>query len=546
MSDALVSADVQTLTGAEALVAQLASRGVARIYGVPGGDCSLDIIDAAQARGIDFVLVRNESAAAMMAAAGAEITDSLGVVLTTRGPGLANGVNGVACAMLDRCAIAFISDGYEHEQAFVSHQRFDQQRLLEPIVKASWRIDTPQAALGIGRVLDIATARPRGPVYLEVTGHGMRGRIPATSLDANPAARLRAPAAPDAAIAAAADLIARAKRPVIVAGLQCRDREAARAFRVLASAIGCPVFSTYMGKGALPDADPQMMGHFMAGGAEHDTLTRADLLLMAGVDPIELLPKPWRYAAPVIDLSFDAFDRQHYAPAVSLVGDLAESARRLGERAHPLRWPAGELEGIKSHMRDRARVNVDGVLTPTLLAETACRLLPGNARITVDAGAHMLSIMATFEAKAPFDALISRGLATMGYALPTAIGAALAEPDRPVVAFTGDGGLMMCASELATAAQTRCRLVVVVFNDASIAMIGVKQRQRGFARQGMDYSPSDFALLAAAHGCRGLRVSAIADLEPALKQAFATHGPCVVDVLVDPTSYHEQIRALRG
>ncbi|WP_077000857.1 thiamine pyrophosphate-binding protein [Variovorax sp. KK3] len=542
--DSSAGADA-SLSGAQALVAQFAARGVKRIYGVPGGDCSLDIIAAAHEAGIAFVLARTESAAAMMAAAEAELTDSLGVLLTTRGPGLANGVNGVACAMLDRCGIVVISDGYENEQAFVSHQRFDQQRMLEPVTKGALRVDSPQALPAVGPLLDLALARPRGPVYLEVTGQGMRNKVPASSLPVQPARQAPLPAHPADAVAAASKLMAHARRPVVIAGLQTREAGAAQGLRDLAAAWQCPVFSTYMGKGALPDADPRMMGLFMAGGAEDEAMKSADLIVTYGLDPIELLPKPWRYGAPVLELSTHPFGRNHFTPAVALVGDLGAAAAQLGEGLGRSGWQADELKALKSHMQARAVAEGAGI-TPTLLAQTACRLLPQRARITVDAGAHMLPVMAFFDAAAPRDVLISRGLATMAYALPTAIGAALADPSRPVVAFTGDGGLMMCASELATAVQAVCKLTVVVFNDSAIAMIGVKQGQRGLERRGMDYSPSDFSLVAQGYGCQGLRVSEPAELGAALQRAFAADGPALVDVIVDPSTYPAQLRSLRG
>jgi acetolactate synthase-1/2/3 large subunit len=197
-------------------------------------------------------------------------------------------------------------------------------------------------------------------------------------------------------------------------------------------------------------------------------------------------------------------------------------------------------------MRARATVDAAGAITPTNLAQTVCELLPSDVRITVDAGAHMLPVLAFFAAKNPFDALMSRGLATMAYGLPSGIGAAMADPTRRVVAFTGDGGLMMCAAELATAAQAGCGLTVVVFNDSSIAMIGVKQNQRGFDRVGMDYSPSDFAQVATGFGCKGFTVKARADLAPTFKQALACEGTTVVDVIVDHSTYQQQIRSLRG
>jgi acetolactate synthase-1/2/3 large subunit len=534
------------LSGAAALVAQFKARGVTHLYGVPGGDCSLDIIDAAEAIGIKFILCRGENSAAMMAAAAHQVNGSLGVVLTTRGPGLANGVNGVACAMLDRCGIVLISDGYENEQSFVSHQRFDQQRVLEPLVKASLRVDSPAALPAIGPLLDLALAEPAGPVYLEVTGQGLRHSVPALSQSTQPAARKPLTAASSTTIAAARRLMAAAQRPVIIAGLQTRGAHAAEGLRALAARWQCPVFTTYMGKGSIPDADPLMMGHFMAGGAEDEAMKSADLILAYGADPIELLPKPWRYEGAVVDLSTHPFARNHYVPAVSLLGDLADTAKQLAEGLPRSPWQAPALQALKAHMRQRASVLEDGALSPTLLAKTACAMLPPNARITVDAGAHMLPVIAYFDAQNPYDLLVSRGLATMAYALPSAIGAALTDPQRPVVAFTGDGSLMMCAAELATAAQTGAKITVVVFNDSAIAMIGVKQSQRGFARRGMDYSHSDFAQVAQGFGCAGFRVTEPARLAATLEKAMACDGPALVDVIVDPATYHAQIRSLRG
>ncbi|RYY48384.1 MAG: thiamine pyrophosphate-binding protein, partial [Comamonadaceae bacterium] len=511
-----------TLTGAQVLVQQFAARGVRRIFGVPGGDCSLDIIEAASAAGIDFVLARNENAAAMMASVTAELSGGLGVLLTTRGPGLANGANGVACASLDRSALLVISDGYENEQAFVSHQRFDQRALLAPVTKGALRVDAPAALASVGALLDLALQDPPGPVYLELTGKGIRCNVPAASVavqvqDVAPAALA------EASLAAAQALMQAARRPV--AGLQAADAQASAALRELVARWGCPVFATYKGKGAVSDRDDHAMGHFMAGGAEDETMHAADLIVTFGADPIEFLPKPWAYKAPVVQLSTHAFARDYGVPAAAVVGDIAQAARRLTPGLQASGWQPAELAALKAHMRQRARVPDNGTaITPNRLVDVVCAALPDNARIAVDAGAHMLPVMAAFEARRPRDVLISRGLATMAYALPAAIGAALEQPDRPVVAFTGDGGLMMCASELATAVQAGCKITVFVFNDSSIALIGVKQQQRKLRREGMDYTATDFAQVARGFGCEGIRVNHPDDLQDAVARDLGEVG----------------------
>ncbi len=134
----------------------------------------------------------------------------------------------------------------------------------------------------------------------------------------------------------------------------------------------------------------------------------------------------------------------------------------------------------------------------------------------------------------------------MGFALPAAIASSLAQRDHPVIAFTGDGGLMMCTGELGTAVQHGCKLVVVVFNDSSLTLISTRQRRRKLAPAGVDFSPVNFAVVANGFGALGLRVEQPQDLAPAFQRAFAHAGVSVVDVVVNPDAYREQLTSLRG
>jgi acetolactate synthase-1/2/3 large subunit len=144
------------------------------------------------------------------------------------------------------------------------------------------------------------------------------------------------------------------------------------------------------------------------------------------------------------------------------------------------------------------------------------------------------------------DLLISNGLSTMGFALPAAIGAALADPGRPVVAFTGDGGLAMALGDLATAAQTRAGIVVVVFNDRSLSLIDIKQRHRQMQRDGVELGTVDFAMVAEGMGVRGYRAADPDQYRDALDQAFRGAGPALIDAAVSPDGYLDQMLALRG
>lgn len=536
-----------TGTVAEVLAERLAAHGVKRFFGVPGGDCSLDLIEAAAGFGIDFVVTRTETAAAIMASVTAELTGAPGVLMTTRGPGLANAANGVAYASLDRAPLLVLADGHEPEAGFASHQRFDQAALMRPLVKAESALGEADPAAEIDRLIATAATPPQGPIYVELIGGRVRAPAPprngAASVPSNGAA---APVAGD--VAAAESVLRASRRPVIIAGLQASEVGAAAALGELARAWGCPVLATYKAKGAFPDTDPLAVGPFISGAAEDPLLRSADAILLFGGDPIEFLPQPWRYQVPTVLLTTHEFERRFLTPAATLVGDLAASAKALIGAVAPGGWNAGEIAAARESMRAAARSGgpTQGI-APHRIVEEAAAAAPAGTRIAVDAGAHMLPVMALWQAAKPRDALISRGLATMGGALPSAIASALAEPDRPVVAFTGDGGLMMCISELGTAVQAGCRnLVVVVFNDAAMSMIEVKQRRRQLPLRGMDYAPADFATVARGFGCAGIRVEAPEQLAPAMQEAFRIERPVVVDVAIDREAYHTVLRALRG
>jgi len=529
----------------EHLVGALAERGVRRIFGVPGGGSSLDVIAAARARGIDFVLARHEASAAIMALATARIDAAPGVVLTTIGPGVANATNGVACASLDRAPLLLISDGAAEELTrFVTHQVFDQRALTAPIVKAHSRLDGDDAVAEFARLLDLATAPPHGPVHVELTGEAARRRVAG---EPSPSG-VRPGSADPAALDTARALLARARRPVLVVGLEASTLGGATAARRLAAALACPVLATYQAKGVVPDADPSMIGLFTGGTLEAPLVEPADLIVLFGVDPVELIPRPWGYRAPVIDIGLAPRPVQFAAPTAAVYGALDDIVTRLGTLRPASDWSAVALQAHRRRIHDRLGCAAgDGVSPQRIVAaaQEASRAGP-RPRVTVDAGAHMFSATAFWPCEAPGDLLISNGLATMAFALPAAIAASLADPERPVIAFTGDGGLAMCLGELLTAAERRARIVIVVFNDGALSLIDIKQQARGLPPAGVRWDRADFAGAAAAFGFSVWRARTEAEYGEAIARALAAEGPCLVDVRVDPAGYADQLKALRG
>jgi acetolactate synthase-1/2/3 large subunit len=543
--------DARTNAGADvatALVAAFVAHGTKRLFGVPGGGSSLDVIEAARRAGLPFVLARHECAAVIMAAATAELDGSLGVALTTLGPGTANAVNGVAHAALDRCAVAVLTDGFPPAlRRYVTHQWFDQGALLAPIVNGHATLDGADAGDEVARIVAAAFEPVPGPVHVELSGPAARGA-------AAPVGRTRRdppPAADAGLLEQAAAMLASARRPVVIAGLEACSAAASDALRRLTAALECPALVTYKAKGTIDDADPRCVGVFTGGAAERATVGSADLIVLAGLDPVELIPLPWAYAAPVLDLAAVRRAVHYVTPELVVAGRVDASLAALADGARACGgWTHDGIAGLRDAMRASLSYRGDGSgVTPQQAVELAARAaarLPRWPRATVDAGAHMFSATTFWPCRSPRDLLISNGLATMGFALPAAIASVLHEPDRPAVAFTGDGGLLMCLGELATAAETGAPLVVVVFNDGALSLIDIKQRHRELPDAGVRFGRVDFAQVMIGLGGSAWRADTVADYERALDEAFALGGPALIDLKVDPSGYPAQIAALRG
>ena len=523
---------------------------------MPGGGSSLDLIEAAATLGIDFVLTKTENAAVMMAGALAETSGVPGVAIMTKGPGLANGANGVAYASLDRAPVLVVTDGFTSRQvSYITHQVFDQKTVLAPLVKGHSRLDGPNAREEIKRLIQLACTPPFGPVHVELTSETARKLVEAASVRAEPAAVLASlstgPGPVDLAqLEKVRERIAAARRPVVVLGLEARQH--APEVRRLVATLGCPVLPTYKAKGVVPDADPQVVGLFTGGSQEEECIAQADLMVLVGLDPVEMILQPWRYAKPAVEIAAAPHPVHYVVPEATIVGPLGAMVASLEEGLRHKRsaWKLDEMTKLRQNVRDRiAYRKVERGVAPdrvAQLAAAACAKRGIAPRMSVDAGAHMFSATAFFPSAQPGDTLISNGLATMAFALPAAIAASLDDPSQPVICFTGDGGLMMCLGELCTAVETGARIVIIVFNDSALSLIDIKQQSRELPTRGVRWEQHNFAETMQALGGLGLKVTDEAEFIAALDTALESHKPCLIDVLVDPAGYPQQLKAMRG
>ncbi|MCW2609486.1 MAG: acetolactate synthase large subunit [Actinomycetota bacterium] len=506
------------------------------MFGVPGGGNNLEMIGAAEAAGIRFVLAHGETAATIMAAVYGDLTRRPAACIVTRGPGAASAVNGAAQALLDRQPLLLLTDAVSSaERQRVSHQRLDQTAMLAAVTKSSGTLGRHDAVGTIEGALALAIEAPPGPVHLDFDPA-------ATSAVVSP---LPAPAAsPEAATERLLGYVAASRRPAILLGVGARGASAQ--IRDLVRGTGIPVLMTYRAKGIVPDSWPNSGGLLTGATVEAPILEAADLLVAIGLDTVELIPNAWAYEAPVVSLSSWPEDSPYFAAQVEVVGDLGALVGRLTLADG---WPAGFAADERG--RGVARL-VDGPapedgLAPTDVVARTRAIAPAGTIATVDAGAHMLAAMPLWDTEEPDEVLISSGLATMGFALPAAVAAALAYPDRRTVCFVGDGGLGMALAELETVARLGLPITVVVFNDSALSLIALKQKSDGHGGSGATaYRETDFAMIGEGSGIPSVRVARGDDLDRELARTFAADGPALLDVRVDPRGYPHIMTAIRG
>ncbi|MDH3682596.1 MAG: thiamine pyrophosphate-binding protein [Acidimicrobiia bacterium] len=535
----------------------LARFDVDLMFGLPGGGQNLDLIGAAERHGIRFVLAHGETEAAIMASTHGLLTGRPTPVIVTRGPGVASLANGLAQATLDRYPLVAVADTVPQASAHrVAHQRLDQTGLLGPAAKMSTTISDRTSDADLAELVATACRWPYGGVHLDFDP------------TAEPAAPVgdgaeRSGSAPAERLTAAGHRLASANRPVVIVGMEAAAWAARRSagpertdVGAKLASLGCPVLTTYQAIGTVPTEGPVNAGLFTNGSLERPVLEAADLVVTIGLDLVEPIPAPWRSEADVIRLS-ETRQLDDYLPtAIDLVGDLDTSVAALAdavaERSAAWGWepeagPAFVAEA-RARLRTESGHRPGRSFGPIELVDGLIGLLPGTATVTVDAGAHFLAVMPNWPVARPFELLISNGLATMGFAVPAAIGAALARPDEAVIALTGDGGLSMVLAELETIARLQLPITVVVFNDAALSLIEIKQGEGHGGDDAVRYRGVDYAAVAEASGVAGCVVTSSEELAAAIGPSGldAAVGPRLVDARIDPAAYRHLIEMTRG
>jgi len=532
---------------ADAVARTAANYGARFAFGIPGNDV-LETIRACEDAGIRFYLAKAEPSAAFMADAVYQLTGAPAVLVPALGPGIANAVSGIAGAMQERTAMLVLSgEMATPNMGIYNHQVFDHVALARPVTKYAEALNPRRAAQQTAKALDIALAHPAGPVLLNVPADLNRSfaeeqenyvptRAAASVLAREPLAEARA-------------LLDAAAKPLALIGRGALAGGAAASVASFIKSRGIPFFNTYKAKGIIDERDALCLGSVglspVVDTENMKMVAAADLIVLIGFDPIELRDAwldAWPESAKVLSVDWAAATHRIYPVGLQAVGDVPGILAQLGGTAATTAWDTAKVAAHKSAVAQvvRPRQPAKGISPAALFAEVDRQSTP-EWIMTVDVGSHRILANHVIRCHVPGQLMQSNGLGCMGYAVPAAIAAQLVHPQRPVVALLGDGCMLMTLGELAVAAEHALPLVVVVLNDDSLSLIKLKQSKMGMKARATDFKSPRFDLLAEGFGAHGVRVDSLPALSAALAQAINSRTFTVIDALVDPAEYWEQM-----
>jgi acetolactate synthase I/II/III large subunit len=535
------------LTGAEIVWATLVGEGVTDVFGYPGG-AILPVYDALRKFPIHHTLVRHEQGAAHMADGYSRASGKVGVAIATSGPGATNLVTGIATAMLDSIPIVCITGNVSSKVLGTdAFQEVDITGITLPVTKHNFLVSrTEDIAPAIRSAFQIAKSARPGPVLVDITKDAQQGTAIFDFEAAKPRPVRVHPMrkCEDSGLAQAAELIRNAKRPVILAGHGMIESGAEEQVRTLAERAQIPVALTLLGLGAFPASHALNLGMMGMHGESwvNQSIQDADLLIACGMrfdDRVTGSTSTYAIKAKKIHIEVDPAEiNKNIKVDVALIGDLREVLEELLPRISG-RDGSAWLKSIESSkgavaVRDIKNLPDLGHLYAAHVIHDIWRITGGNAIVVTDVGQHQMWEAQYYHHEWPRSLITSGGLGTMGFALPAAIGAKFACPEKEVWVVAGDGGFQMTAAELSTIAQEGIKINIAIINNGYLGM--VRQWQEFFYERNYESTPlvsPDFVKLAGAHGIQGRAVSTRGEVEAAVDEARSATGTFLLNFMVE-------------
>jgi acetolactate synthase-1/2/3 large subunit len=529
------------------MVKCLENEGVAVVFGLPGEE-NIRFVQALAASKIRYVLTRHEQAAAFMAEMYGRVTGRAAVVSATLGPGAINMQLGVADATTNSTPMVAISAQVGQDRQFKeSHQYVDLVSMFAPITRWAAGVPTARAIPEMFRkAFKLAETERPAAVYLAVPEHIDADE---TDYDLTPLPRnvVRADAPAPGQVERAADILRKAKRPVMLAGHGAARSDATAALVRFSEKFGTPVANTFHGKGVMPDDHPNSIGTI--GFMRHDYVNfgfdNADVVIAVGYelqefDPVRINPQADK---KIIHIHrFPAEVDAHYPVDVGIIGDISDSLDALADALADHTYHAEpEVRGSGLLAEEFARGQQDSryPLTPARVVADTREALGRSDVVLVDTGATKMWMARLYPTYERNTCLISNGLSTMSFSLPGALGVKLAQPDSKVLAVAGDGAFLMNSQEIETAVRERIPLVVLIWEDGGYGLIEWKMDLELGEHYYVKFGNPDIVKYAESFGAKGYRINSAEELLPTLQAALDDDG---VSLICCPVDYSENLR----
>lgn len=564
-------------TAAEHLITYLENRGIKHIFGLCG-HTNIAVLSALENSKIKFVNTRHEQVAAHAADGYARVTGEPSVVLSHLGPGLTNAATGVANAALDCIPMVVIAGdipshyyGKHPHQEVNLHSDGAQYEIYRPFVKRAWRVDRPDLFPEImEKAFQLAASGQPGPVLVDVPMDMFSAELDSELWDkvARNTKQLVKPSIDEQTAEQIVRALGEAKNPVIYAGGGILLARASEELEEFVDHMGIPVSYSVMGKGAIPDTHPLVLGMTGFWGTKlvNGKTLGADYIFAVGSRFKEADSSSWYrdYTFNIPDTKLIHIDIEpseigrNFPTDIGVVADIKSALKvinRVAKKIYPDGFKRPELEKEIADFRtefaasNQAMATSDAfpMMPERILADTRA-VMPEDAYLTTDVGWNKNGVGQQFPITTPGTVLTPCGYATMGFGPPAAIGAKVAAPDRTVISMVGDGGFGQNPAMLATAVEQKLPIVWIVMNNNAFGTIAGLEKAHydtTFGTVFPDENKPDFVAIAKAYGAEGIYVNSAAEFKPALEKALACGKPCVINVPMKnnptPTTGHWNI-----
>ena len=533
------------MNGAELFIRCLENEGLEYIFGIPGEE-NIHLMDILLDSPIEFILTRHEQGAAFMADVYGRLTGRPAVCMATLGPGASNLVTGFADANMDNAPIiAVAGQGATTRMHKESHQILDLVSMFRPISKYSIGIRAPEVIPEVIRkAFKVSKTEKPGGCFIDmpenIAAAEVAGREPLAIRDVT----IRI--ARTDLVDEAAEVIAKAKFPIVMAGNGVIRGKASAQLMKFIEALNIPTVNTFMAKGCVPFSHELSIGTVGLQARDYATcgFERADVVICVGYDMVEYHPYLWHPDKNKHIIHIDATPAEvdeHYNAEYRVLGDIASSLEQLAQAVLDkggtnTNYSSSYRETLKTMIEEDfwACANDTGCpVKPQKILWDVRQVLANEDILISDVGAHKMWIARIYQAEAPNTCIISNGFASMGIGVPGAIAAKMIHPERTVLTITGDAGFMMNSQELETAMRYNIPIIVMIWRDNEYGLIRWHQ-QKAFGRAShISFNNPDFIKYAESFGARGFRVEDAKDLQAVIKEARDCGTVAVIDCPVD-------------